>query len=406
MTTSTNVSRGAATMALLSMAIGAFGIGMTEFVSMGLLPGIAGDLLQPLYEARQEDAIAQAGILISLYALGVVIGAPTIAAFVARFPRRRVMVILVAALLVTNALTFVAPTFETMAATRLLSGLPHGAFFGMSTVIASEILGPKRRGWGVAMVMSGLTVANVVGVPGGTFLGQHFGWRAAYVVVAMVFALALVMCWLFIPHHGGDRTRSFLAEFGVFRIPQVWMTLLLGAVGFGAFFSIYSYISTLMTEAAGGPEWAVPIALMSIGLGMVVGNIIGGRLADLSVKKTIVIGLTLVGIASGGVAVASSWPVALAAALFVFGALSQTAVPGIQLRLLDVSGPYQAIGAALNHSALNIGNSVGAALGGVVIAAGLGYAAPAWLGIVMSFAGVGIALASFAMDKRRVTVAV
>ncbi|MGO1255873.1 MFS transporter, partial [Microbacterium gubbeenense] len=294
MTTSTNVSRGAATMALLSMAIGAFGIGMTEFVSMGLLPGIAGDLLQPLYEARQEDAIAQAGILISLYALGVVIGAPTIAAFVARFPRRRVMVILVAALLVTNALTFVAPTFETMAATRLLSGLPHGAFFGMSTVIASEILGPKRRGWGVAMVMSGLTVANVVGVPGGTFLGQHFGWRAAYVVVAMVFALALVMCWLFIPHHGGDRTRSFLAEFGVFRIPQVWMTLLLGAVGFGAFFSIYSYISTLMTEAAGGPEWAVPIALMSIGLGMVVGNIIGGRLADLSVKKTIVIGLTLV----------------------------------------------------------------------------------------------------------------
>ena len=203
----------------------------------------------------------------------------------------------------------------------------------------------------------------------------------------------------------GGKSRSFLAEFGVFRIPQVWMTLLLGAVGFGAFFSIYSYISTLMTEAAGGPEWAVPIALMSIGLGMVVGNIIGGRLADLSVAKTIVIGLTLVGLASGLVAVASAWPVPLAVALFVFGALSQTAVPGIQLRLLDVAGEYQGIGAALNHSALNIGNSAGAALGGVVIAAGLGYAAPAWLGILLSFAGVGIALASFAMDRRRAAVA-
>ena len=392
-------------MALLSMAIGAFGIGMTEFVSMGLLPGVAKDLLHELFVTRQEDAIAQAGILISLYALGVVIGAPTIAAFVARFPRHRVMVILAAALLVANALTVVAPTFETMAATRFLSGLPHGAFFGMSTVIASEILGPSRRGWGVAMVMSGLTVANVVGVPGGTFLGQYFGWRAAYVVVAAVFVLALVMCWLFIPRGGGGKSRSFLAEFGVFRIPQVWMTLLLGAVGFGAFFSIYSYISTLMTEAAGGPEWAVPIALMSIGLGMVVGNIIGGRLADLSVAKTIVIGLTLVGLASGLVAVASAWPVPLAVALFVFGALSQTAVPGIQLRLLDVAGEYQGIGAALNHSALNIGNSAGAALGGVVIAAGLGYAAPAWLGILLSFAGVGIALASFAMDRRRAAVA-
>ena len=329
-------------------------------------------------------------------------GAPTIAAFVARFPRNRVMIGLLLALLVANGLAVIAPTFETMAIARFLAGLPHGAYFGMSTVVASELLGPKRRGFGIAMVMSGLTVANVVGVPGGTFLGQYFGWRAAYGVVVLVFTLALVMCALFIPARAGDEGGSFLRELRIFRIPQVWMTVLLGAIGFGAFFAIYSYISTLMTEAAGGPEWAVPIALVSIGLGMVVGNLLGGRLADKSVKRTLIAGLCCVAIMSGIVAMAAVHPVSLVIALFLFGMLSQTTVPSVQLRLLDVAADYQSIGAALNHSALNIGNSMGAALGGVVIAAGLGYAAPAWLGVVLSAAGVVIALLAFAMDRRAV----
>lgn len=388
-------------MALLSMAIGAFGIGMTEFVSMGLLPGIAGDLLTDLFASDQEAAVARAGILISLYALGVVIGAPTIAAIVTRFPRNRVMVILVAALLVCNTLTVIAPTFELVALTRFLSGLPHGAFFGMSTIVASELLGPSRRGWGVAMVMSGLTIANVVGVPGGTFLGQFLGWRAAYVVVAVVFAIALVMCALFIPARPGDKGRSFLQELGVFRIPQVWVTVAIGAIGFGAFFSVYSYVSTLMTEVSGGAEWTVPVGLVAIGLGMVAGNILGGRLADISVKRTLIAGLVLTAVTSAIVAAMSPWTIALVGALFVFGALSQTAVPAIQLRLLDVAGDYQSIAAALNHSALNIGNSVGAALGGVVIGAGLGYVAPAWLGVVLAAAGVVIASVSFALERRR-----
>lgn len=388
-------------MALLSMAIGAFGIGMTEFVSMGLLPGIAGDLLTDLFASDQEAAVARAGILISLYALGVVIGAPTIAAIVTRFPRNRVMVFLVAALLVCNTLTVIAPTFELVALTRFLSGLPHGAFFGMSTIVASELLGPSRRGWGVAMVMSGLTIANVVGVPGGTFLGQFLGWRAAYVVVAVVFAIALVMCALFIPARPGDKGRSFLQELGVFRIPQVWVTVAIGAIGFGAFFSVYSYVSTLMTEVSGGAEWTVPVGLVAIGLGMVVGNILGGRLADISVKRTLIAGLVLTAVTSAIVAAMSPWTIALVGALFVFGALSQTAVPAIQLRLLDVAGDHQSIAAALNHSALNIGNSVGAALGGVVLGAGLGYVAPAWLGVVLAAAGVVIASVSFALERRR-----
>ncbi len=388
-------------MALLSLAIGSFGIGMTEFVSMGLLPGIAGDLLTDLFASDQEAAVARAGILITLYALGVVIGAPLVTIAAARFPRNRVMVILVAALLVCNTLTVIAPTFELVALTRFLSGLPHGAFFGMSTIVASELLGPSRRGWGVAMVMRGLTIANVVGVPGGTFLGQFLGWRAAYVVVAVVFAIALVMCALFIPARPGDKGRSFLQELGVFRIPQVWVTVAIGAIGFGAFFSVYSYVSTLMTEVSGGAEWTVPVGLVAIGLGMVVGNILGGRLADISVKRTLIAGLVLTAVTSAIVAAMSPWTIALVGALFVFGALSQTAVPAIQLRLLDVAGDYQSIAAALNHSALNIGNSVAVVLGGVVLGAGRGYVAPAWLGGVLAAAGVGIASVAVALERRR-----
>ncbi|MTE23363.1 MFS transporter [Microbacterium sp. ZXX196] len=387
-------------MALLSMAIGAFGIGMTEFVSMGLLPDIASDLLPAAYQASPEEAIGQAGILISLYALGVVLGAPTIAAVVSRFPRNRVMIALAAALLVFNALTVLAPTFGLVALCRFLAGLPHGAYFGMAAVVASELLGPTKRGWGVAMVMSGLTVANVVGVPAGTFLGQVFGWRAAYVVVAVVFAVALVMCWRFVPPHPGDVGRTFRQELGVFRIPQVWLTIAIGAIGFGAFFAVYSYVSTLVTEAASAPEWVVPIALVALGSGMFVGNFLGGRLADISVRRTLLVSLGSLAATSALVAVLAPFTIALVAALFVFGVAGQVVTPAIQLRLLDVAAEHQAIGAALNHSALNIGNSLGAALGGAVIAAGFGYVAPAWLGIGLALAGLVIAAVAFAAERR------
>lgn len=391
-------------MALLSLAIGAFGIGMTEFVSMGLLPGIASDVLPVLYASDTEEAIARAGMLISLYALGVVVGAPTIAGFASRFPRRRVVLALVAALLVCNALTVIAPTFELVAVARFLSGVPHGAYFGMGALVASGLLGPAKRGRAVALMMTGLTVANVVGVPAGTFLGQAVGWRAAYVVVAVVFGIALVMCWRFLPAQPGDPGRTFRHELRVFRIPQVWFAIGVGAIGFGAFFAIYSYVATLVTEAAGAPEWLVPFALMALGVGMVVGNLFGGRLADASVSRTLVVGLGGMSIGSVVVAVLSSWAIALIAALFAFGFIAQLINPAIQLRLFDVAREHQVLAGALNHSALNIGNSVGAAVGGAVIAAGFGYVAPAWAGAVLAAAGAVIAVVSFAVDRRAVPV--
>lgn len=387
--------------ALLSLAIGSFGIGMTEFVVMGLLPEIAADLHPIAWAASPEDAIAGAGWLITLYALGVVVGAPTIAASVAKYPRHRVMLCLAAALTLFNALTFVLPTFELVAASRFLAGLPHGAYFGIGALVAADVLGPGNRAKGVAFVLTGLTVANVVGVPVGTFLGQQFGWRVAFVIVAAIFALATVMISLTVPSHAGDPGRTIRAELGAFRIGQVWLTLGVGAIGFGGFFAAYSYIASIVTDVAGSPAWVVPIVLIVMGVGMTAGNLVGGHLADLDLKRTLLLGLAALIVVQVLLALTAQWIVALALFVFAVGFVSSVLSPAIQTRLMDVAGDNQSIAAALNHSALNIGNASGAFLGGLVISAGLGFVAPVWVGVALAAAGLALALTSFAVEARR-----
>ncbi|MGC5169338.1 MFS transporter [Microbacterium sp. DT81.1] len=403
MTTSTS-SRGAAKRALLSLAIGSFGIGMTEFVVMGLLPDIAQDLLPTAWAASPDDAIAQTGWLITLYALGVVVGAPTIAGSVARFPRHRVMICLALALTLFNALTFVLPTFELVAASRFLAGLPHGAYFGIGALVAADVLGPGNRAKGVAFVLTGLTVANVVGVPLGTYLGQQVGWRAAFVVVAGIFALATVFIMFFVPEHPGEPGRTLRAELGVFRVGQVWATLAFGAIGFGGFFAVYSYVAPVVTEVAGSPEWAVPIILVVMGIGMTIGNLVGGHLADIDQRRTLLLGLSALAVVLALLALTAQWIYAVAFFVFLTGLVSSALSPAIQTRLMDVAGDNQSIAAALNHSALNLGNSMGAFLGGLVITAGFGFAAPAWAGVALALAGLAIATVSLTRDRRRVAV--
>lgn len=393
-------SRGVAIWALLSLAVGSFGIGMTEFVIMGLLPEIARDLLPSAWASSPDDAIAQAGWLISLYALGVVVGAPTISGLVARFPRNRVIVALAAALTLFTVLTVVAPTFELVALSRFFAGLPHGAFFGMGALIAADVLGPGKRAKGVAIVLMGLTVANVVGVPVGTFLGQASGWRLAFLVVAAIFAASTVMVWVFVPPHEGDSGRTFRAELGVFRIGQVWLTLAIGAIGFGGFFAVYSYISPLVTEISGSPLWVVPIVLVVMGIGMTVGNLLGGVLADKNLRVTLVGGLLVLFVVQVLLAITAVHIVPLTIFVFLVGVASSVTSPAIQTRLMDVAGDNQAIAAALNHSALNIGNSLGAALGGVVIAIGWGFVMPSWVGAALAALGVGIAVLAYALEAR------
>lgn len=393
--TSSTRSRGAATWALLSLAIGSFGIGMTEFVIMGLLPNIGQELLPAAWAANPDDAIAQAGWLISLYALGVVVGAPTIAGSVARFPRHRVMIVLAAALTLFNALTVIAPTFELVAASRFLAGLPHGAYFGIGALVAAEVLGPGKRAKGVAFVLTGLTVANLVGVPLGTLLGQQFGWRIAFLIVTGIFALATLSITFFVPSIPGMPGRRLRDELGVFRLRQVWLAMGIGAVGLGGFFAMYSYIAPMVTELAGAPEWTVSIALVVIGLAMTIGNIVGGHLADIDLRRTLLGGLIALAATLVILAFTAGWIVTLIALVFAVSFAGSVLTPSVQTRLIDVSGDHQSIAAALNHSAFNIGNSLGAFLGGVVIAAGWGFGAPALVGALLAVLGLVVAVFSF-----------
>ncbi len=390
-------------LALLALALGGFGIGATEFVASGLLPNIASALLPQLDAASHQKAIAQAGIMISAYAAGVVVGAPTIAVFAARLPRKGLLIALVAAFTLGSVASALAPTFGWLIVARFVAALPHGAYFGIASLVAASLMGPGKRGRGVAFVLSGLTIANVVGVPAITLLGQQAGWRAAYFAVAGVFGLAVLAIWIVVPRQPGDPHATVARELGGFRHLGVWIALLTGALGFGGFFAVQSYIAPLATQVTGLANGFVPIVLIVAGLGMTLGNVVGGHLADRGSLRAIFwcFGAFAVSFVVLGLSAAN--PIGLFAGVFLVAASASALSPAIQTRLMDVAGESQTLAAAANHSALNLGNSLGAFLGGSVIAAGFGYLAPTWVGLLLCVPGVVLALAGLALSRRQAT---
>lgn len=395
------LSPGRTRLALLSLALGGFGIGATEFVAMGLLPTLAADLLPDLYASRPEDALAQAGLLISAYALGVVVGAPTIAASSARFPRKQLLLVLVGLIVLATVASAVLPSFGLVLVARFVSGLPHGAYFGIASLVAAQLMGPGQRGRGIAFVLSGLTISNVIGVPLITLLGQQTSWRVAYLAVAGIFALTFAAIAFFVPLQPGDASATMRRELAGFKRSQVWLSLLTGAIGFGGFFAVYTYVSPLVTDAAGLDISVVPIALVVVGIGMTIGNILGGRFSDHHVMKTVFVCFGIFVVALVGVGLFGADPVGLFIFLFLVGASASAISPAIQARLMDVAGESQTLAAAANHSSLNLGNSLGAFLGGVVIAAGFGYLSVAWVGLVLAILGILIALAAVLRQRVR-----
>ncbi|WP_309712865.1 MFS transporter [Pseudolysinimonas sp.] len=375
-------------LALLALALGGFGIGAAEFAAMGVLPEIARDLLPDLAVSNPEEAIARAGILISAYAAGVVVGAPTIAVVAARFPRKGLLLALVIAFTVGSLASALAPTFELVVVARFIAALPHGAYFGIAALVAASLMGPGKRGQGIALVLSGLTIANVIGVPAITFLGQNAGWRAAYLAVAAIFALTVVAIILVVPKLPGDPEATVRRELGGFTRPAVWLALLTGALGFGGLFAVYTYVAPLTTEVTMLPAVIVPIALVVMGVGMTLGNFFGGRLADRGALRAVFLCFALLVAALLGLALTAPTIPGLFTGLFAVGFASAAISPAIQTRLMDVAGDSQTLAAAANHSALNIGNSIGALLGGAVIAAGLGYVAPTWVGLALCLPGI------------------
>lgn len=270
--------RGSRRNAVLALALGAFGIGTTEFVAMGLLPSIADSL------GTTEPT---AGHVISAYALGVVVGAPLIAALTARMSRRTLLIALMVAFTIGNAATVLAQSYGMLMVARFVAGLPHGAYFGVAALVAAHLAGPDARAKAVGQVMLGLSVANVIGVPAATWLGSTLGWRAAFVVVVVIGLLTIGALSVFLPTLSGMKITNPITELGALTRPQVWFTLFIGIVGFGGMFAFYTYISTTLTSVSGVSESFIPIALMLFGLGMVTGNIAGGALADRGVVRAI-----------------------------------------------------------------------------------------------------------------------
>ena len=380
-------------LAVMALALGGFGIGTTEFVAMGLLPDIAAGL------GVSEPA---AGHVISAYALGVVVGAPLIAALTARMARRKLLLALMAMFTLGNLASMLAPSYETLLVARFLAGLPHGAFFGVAALVAAHLMGPRNRAKAVAHVMSGLTIATVLGVPMASWLGQSLGWRAAFGLVVGVGIVTLTALWFWLPFQLRTMaSTSPMTELAALRRTQVWLALLVGMIGFGGMFAVYTYITTTMTDVAGLPRSLVPLALMVFGLGMVVGNLLGGRLADRSVIRALYLSMGALSVVLALFVFASHNPWTALVVLFGIGAAGSAVGPALQTRLMDVAPDAQTLAAALNHSALNIGNATGAWVGGLVIAAGLGYSAPAAAGALLALAGIAVLTVSVLLQSSR-----
>jgi DHA1 family inner membrane transport protein len=378
-------------LAMLALTMGGFTIGTTEFVTMGLLPEIAEGV---------DVSIPSGGHVISAYAVGVVVGAPVLAFLGARLPRRGLLLALMGAYALANALTAVAADFELLTLSRFVAGLPHGAYFGVASLVAASMAEPGRRGRAVAQVMLGLSVANVVGVPAATWMGQHLGWRSAFWSVALLGALTVALILLFVPRVPGQPEASGRRELAAFGRAQVWLTLLAGAIGFGGMFAVLTYISPTVTDVGGLPSAAVPVFLLAFGLGMVAGTWVAGELADWSVFRSLLgaaLGMGLVLLLFAAVSPYGWWALPVTFAIPVLGSVL---VVNLQLRLMDVAGDAETIGAAMNHASLNVANALGAWLGGLVIAAGLGYRAPAVVGAVLSLGGLLVLVVSLVLHRR------
>jgi DHA1 family inner membrane transport protein len=286
-------------------------------------------------------------------------------------------------------------------AARFAAGLPHGAFFGAAALVAAHLMGPQNRAKAVAHVMCGLTVATVIGVPMASWLGQALGWRSAFALVVAVGLVTLAALWFWLPARlRAMQSTSPLTELGALRRVQVWLALLVGMIGFGGMFAVYTYISTTMTDVAGLPRDLVPLALMVFGIGMVIGNLVGGRLADRSVVRALYLSMGALGAVLAVFVFASHNPYTAMVVLFGIGATGSAVAPALQTRLMDVAHDAQTLAAALNHSALNIGNATGAWVGGLVIAAGYGYTAPAAAGGVLAAAGILVLTVSLLLQRR------
>jgi MFS transporter, DHA1 family, inner membrane transport protein len=379
--------------AVLAMAVGAFAIGLTEFAPMGLLPRIALDV---------GVSVPAAGLLVTAYAVGVVVGAPLLTAAVVRLRRRTTLLLLLGLFAAGNLLSALAPTFGLLVVARFLSGLPHGAFFGVASVVAASLVPARRRATAVATVLLGLTVANLAGVPATTALGGVLGWRPVMVGVATLGLVAAVGVGLTVARDVPVPPTGLRAELRVLRRPAVVLALATVVVGCGGLFGFLTYVAPIMTDRAGYPESAVPVLLAVFGLGMTLGSVLGGRLADrFDPRRLLVVLLGAQALLLVLAVPATTSPVLAAVVLFGVGLVGLPLVPAVQTVVMDAAGNAPTLASAAIHGAFNLANAIGAAAGAVVLGAGLGLGAPPLAGAVLTALGVVPAVAVIVVSRGR-----
>lgn len=370
-------------LALLALALGAFGIGLTEFVIMGLLPEVAADF---------GVSIPIAGYLISGYALSVVFGAIIVTAIANRFPRKQVLMGLLVLFILGNLVSAIAPTYAVMMAGRIIAALCHGAFFGIGAVVAAGLVSPSKRAGAIAAMFTGLTFANVAGVPMGRLIGLTWGWRASFWAITAIGVLALAGIARLVPQDQGDHrlASSMRSEFSIFRNRQIWYSIAVTVLGFGGMFGAFTYITPLLTDVTGYGEGSVMWLLALFGVGLFAGNLAGGLAADRSLTMTLAVALVALAATLVVFAVTAHDMIPAALALFLMGVFGFGLTPGLQMRVMHYAGTAPTLASGANIGAFNLGNALGAWLGGLTIAAGLGYTSPLWVGTAMTVAALGI----------------
>jgi DHA1 family inner membrane transport protein len=376
---------------LLALALGGFGIGLTEFVIAGLLPQVAADF--------QVDEAA-AGWLISGYALSVAAGAILLTAAVTKLPRKQVLIGLMVLFIIGNLVSAIAPTYAIMLLGRIVAALCHGAFFGIGSVVAANMVEPHKRSGAIAIMFTGLTLANVLGVPFGTFLGQAAGWRSTFWAITGIGVIALIGIVALVPAPRGVATAhtSLRTEFGAFRSRQVWLSLIVTVLGFGGMFGAFTYIAFTLTEVSGFPSAAVPWLLILFGVGTFLGNILGGKAADRSRDRTITVFLAGLTVVLAAFALLAANPVATVILLALMGGFGFGTVPGLQTRIMYFADHAPTLASSSNIAAFNVGNALGAWLGGITITARLGYTSPLWVGAALTLAALGVMIVALRLS--------
>ena len=379
---------------LLSLSLGGLTIGITEFVMMGLLPDIASDL---------RITIPVAGYLISAYALGVVIGAPLIVIIARNYPPKKTLLILAAMLAFFNSLSIIAPNYGFLFLSRLLSGLPHGAFFGVGAVVASRLADKGKEAQAISIMFSGLTIANLAGVPVGTYIGHQFTWRYTFIIIALIGLITFVALYFWMPNVEARAKETMKSQLQFFKKAEAWLVILITAIGSGGLFCWISYIAPLLTDISNFSAADVPYILILAGFGMVLGNLIGGKLADqFSPEKTIITLLLVLALDLLLVFFFSSSQYICLTLVFSTGCLSFALVAPIQMLMIQTAVGSEMIASAAIQAAFNVGNALGAFLGGLPLIAGFSYASPNLIGVGMALTGVMFTFV-FLQRKRRIT---